>query len=257
MGKLVDRIERVQKSSGPRLGFAPVAASKKPGMLLLASIRSANAGLAQAVVQKGADGVLVLERPRGAVADALKLNGQTAVGVAWPEDGDAKTAGDFAVVTASSPVASLIAAEELDVVLRVEDMDLPDAQVRTVEALPVDAVLLPAQSGPVTIATLIAYSRFTRSTSKPVLATVDGRADAGTLRALRDAGVAGFAVEVADTAAAASVEWLRKAIDGLPERKPRRRTRDSVMVGLPSNLGFTPAPQRRGPTPDEDDDDEP
>ena len=76
------------------------------------------------------------------------------------------------------------------------------------------------------------------------------------MRALRDAGIAGFLVDVSEASAADGVAALRRTIDQLPPKKARKnRGRDAATVGMPSNMGFS---RERAPVePDEDEDDEP
>ena len=257
MGKLIEKIERMQKSSGPRLGFAPPNATKQTFMLLVAVIPSSSAALAAAATAHGADGLLIKEvstQGSPSLSPGLKLSSQTPVGVMLQGDQSERPAGDFVVVDITAPAAVLTDGEDIDVVLSV-GLDLSDAELRVLEALPIDAVILPATEGPLTLENLIAYYRVTRSTNKPVLANVSGTPDGAGIRALRDAGISGFFVEVPDVDAAA-VAALRRAIEDLPAKKPRKsRGRHAATVGMPSSMGFGP---ERTQEPDEDDgDDEP
>lgn len=258
MGKLIEKIERTQKSSGPRLGFAPPSAAKQTSMLVVAVIPSSNAALAAAATERGADCVLVKEvsaRGSQSLSQGLKLSSQTLIGVMLQGGRSERSAGDFVVVDRTAPAAVLTDGEDVDVVLSV-GLDLSDAELRVLEALPIDAVILPGTEGPLTLENLIAYYRVTRSTNKPVLAHVSGTPESVAIRALRDAGISGFLVEVADVDAAAGVAALRRTIDQLPAKKPRKnRGRDAATIGMPSGMGFG---RERAPEPDEDDgDDEP
>ena len=257
MGKLIDRIERVQKSSGTRLGFAPPTASKQPSMVLIAVLPSSDAGLASAAIGHGADAVMVREvsaRGGEAVAKALKVASQIPVGAMLKGRMTEHPASDFIVVDVGSSASALGEGEDIDVVLSL-GFDLPDPQLRTLEALPVDALIVPAPEGELTLDNLAAYYRVTRSSNKPVLSYVLS-ADATTLRLLRDAGIAGFLMAVPDAGAADAVGMLRRAIDQLPPKKTKRnRGRDVATVGMPISMGLNR--QREPVEPDEDDDDEP
>lgn len=248
MGKLIDKIERGQQSSGPRLGFAPASASKGPSMLLVAVLPAGDAALAASAVEKGADAVLVKggDLPTGRTA---------AVGAVWSDRGG-RVAGDFAVITdRDASVAPLLEAEDFDVVLSL-DFDMPDTELRTLEALPMNVFIVPDLGEPLTTKKLIALLRVTRATSKPVLTYCSAGAGKAALVALRDAGIAGFLIEVPKTSAVGGLAQLRKTLDGLPQRKKNRnRSRETASLGMGYNMGSSP--ERRPAKPDEDDDDEP
>ncbi len=59
MGRLTDKIERMQKTAAPRLGFAQGSATKQPSLLLVAVLPTASRSLANAAVNAGADCLLV------------------------------------------------------------------------------------------------------------------------------------------------------------------------------------------------------
>ena len=248
MGKLIDKIERGQQSSGPRLGFAPASASKGPSMLLVAVLPTGDAALAASAVERGADAVLVK-------GGDLPPGKSVAVGAVWTDRGG-RVAGDFAVITdRDASVSPLLDAEDLDVVLTV-DFDMPDTELRTLEALPMSAFIVPDLAEPLTTKKLIAILRVTRATSKPVLTYISAGVDKAALVALRDAGIAGFLMEVPQAAAVGGLAQLRKTLDSLPQRKKNRnRSRETASLGLGYNMGSSP--DRRPAKPDEDDDDEP
>lgn len=255
MGRLIEKLERMQKTNAPRMGFASMAVQKQASVLLIGVVPTANRSLATAAANAGADCILVQEadvaaggslREKLGIADNV-LCGGTISNAEADLDGL-----DFAVVDLAAPVGQFLNGERVDPVLSIQ-ADLPDSTLRTIESLPIEAVILPGPAVPLTLQGLVAYYRVTKVTSKPVLSFVPAKAEPSLLRALQDAGIAGVLVEISSAAGAKALGDMRKAIDHLPARKNRaNRTRMAVALGLPlAAAAAGPAPS--GP-PDEGDD---
>lgn len=250
MGKLVDKLERLQRASAPRLGFGPALPARQLGVALIAVLPAVDAKAAAAAVKAGADALLVQsigKTPQGSLAQALGVQETVPCGATLNGAGRDIPSCDFVVAGMVDPAGPLSEADSLDRLLRL-DGETPDPLLRALEALPIDGVVVPETAGPLTFAELARIYRVTRGTSKFVMAAVGATTDRATLRALRDSGIAGVMVE-ADAQALAA---LRKTLDELPAKKkaPVARGRSSVALGAPPSP--EPAPVRVAPDgPDE------
>ena len=251
MGKLIDKLERLQRTEGPRLGFGTSTATREPCMALVALLPDMDAELAAAAVEGGADCLLVRKASgQDNLAKALGVSESVPCGAEASGSEGADGAGwDFAVLGATDPVGSLLAADRLDRALRL-DADAPESVLRTLESLPLEAILLPAPADNVTLETLMPYYRVSRSTSKPVLAGLASGAE-GVLGALRDAGVVGVVVSVDSVAKAKGLAATKKALEALPPKRSKRRGTQTT-----ASLGLTIASTASNSSDDDDDDDD-
>ena len=78
MGKLIEKLNRIGRSGGPRLGFGQSGGGGAPQLAIIASLDAADRTLAKAVVANGADAVVVsgsgAKAPKGPAAKKLGLN---------------------------------------------------------------------------------------------------------------------------------------------------------------------------------------
>jgi len=207
----VQELRKVASGGGGPIGFGgAVAHVRTPQMMLVARTASANAKELQALADAGVQAV-VLDDPSGLSGQPLPL-GQAVSSDAWPESVD------FALLEPDGAWASL-PPEGAGRVLQV-NADLPDSALRSLGGLAVDAVLISGayQPASITIAQVAEISRVAGLTGKPVLAAVEGEADGGGLRGLRDAGVLGVLVEMTAREIERARAW-RAAIEALPPRR--------------------------------------
>ncbi|MEE9285745.1 MAG: hypothetical protein V3V35_08480 [Dehalococcoidia bacterium] len=236
MGKLIEKLDRVGKSGGHRLGFTPSSAADTPGLAIVVAVAAADSDTAQAAVAQGADAVLLIgsspKASKRSPEKRLKLEksapcGGDAAALAANESGP----WDFAVVDLADPLEPMVEKPDVDVVLRLPS-DAPEATLRTLEALPVDAVAVAGPGGALTLDGLVPLCRVAQATSMPVLALVAPEIGRASLLALRDAGAAGVIVDIA-AGRADAVTSLRKTILDLPPKKAKRvRARPTVPLGL-------------------------
>ena len=252
MGKLIDKLERMGKTEGPRLGFSTSASSKPASMALVGVLPDANQELAAAAVKNGADCLLVRraggKKSKASLAQALGVAESIPCGgeVAGSEEG---AGWDFAVLAASDPLGPLLEAEDVDKALRLE-ADPPDSLLRALETLPIDAAILPEPAASLTLQALLPYYRVARATSKPILAYLPAAGEP-PLSALRDAGIAGVLVGVENAAQAKALAQVRKAIDELPPKKAK-----AGRVRATPSLGLTAIPQPAETHVEEEDEEE-
>ena len=254
MGKLIDKLERMGKTEGPRLGFSASASSKPASMALVGVLPDVNQELAAAAVEGGADCLLVRraggKKSKASLAQALGVAESIPCGgeVAGSE-GEDGAGWDFAVLEAADPLGPLLEAEDVDKALRLE-ADPPDSLLRALETLPIDAAILPEPAASLTLQALVPYYRVARATSKPILAYLPAAGEP-PLSALRDAGIAGVLVGVENAAQAKALAQVRKAIDELPPKKAK-----AGRVRATPSLGLTAMPQPAEPHVEEEDEEE-
>ena len=179
MGKLIDKLERLQKSAAPRLGFGPAVAAKQPSMALIAVLSSLNAQHAAAAVQAGADALVVRSGGNGAdgsLPKALGVAETIPCGVVLADGAQGAPSCDFAVARMSDPLGTLLEADKVDKLVRL-DGDIADPLLRALESLPIEGVVLSEPAAPLTFQELARYYRVTKGTSKVVLAMVPATVD--------------------------------------------------------------------------------
>ncbi len=237
MSKLVEKLRRVQTTEVRRMGFGAAANAKNASMVVIAAVLGGDAAQAFAA---GADFVLVPagNDPAGAVKAAAE---DKAVGLDWPKANAAgvKDSGaDFVVFDLDQASASIVRAEDVARVV-VVDPSIEDSSLRALDALNLDAAIVQADLGDLTVRDLLRYRRISAFLRMPVLIQVS-RVPAGeTLATLRDSGIDGVVLEGGEVAA------LRKTVDDLPPRAKRKQGLSNVVV---------PRVGQAGGDDDEDDD---
>ena len=141
---------------------------------------------------------------------------------------------DFMVLSPDAP-ARLLQNEDSTFLLRVGD-DLTDIQLRTVDALPVDALFLDGGSAPLTISRQMEIQRVSGLARMTIMLPVASDSTQDDLLSLRESGVALLAVDMANQDATEALRHLRGLIDGLPKRS-RQRGRERPGVTLPTVSG--------------------
>jgi hypothetical protein len=240
MSKLADAMRRAARPEARPIGFAATAVARNATVLVIARVGSAaEAGKAG---KAGADAVVTTK------ADDA---GKEAAGAIWGVEAGlkdreaakalAKSGADFLVFDDDATDASILLEEDLGYVMRI-GLDATDTFLRTVETLPLDALLVPALDGALTVRRTLDLRRVATFARKPLIVQVADAVEPAVLEALRECGVIGVVVD-----GAAAVAGLRARVDGLA---PRRRTRDSRSVRL------TPVAADGSVRIEEDDDDD-
>lgn len=235
MTKLAELIRRAMRVSSTPMGFAPAAAKSPPTILLLAFAAERWKQTAADAVAAGADAVLLTNKPNDKeIAEAIEAAGGKPCGVLAP-DGDQlerlRAAGvDFLVLEPEAP-ASALQDEKLTLLLRLRQ-ELTDVQLRTLDALPVAALYVEREPGPITIWRQMELQRISGLSRKPLALRVQPDAQQQDLLALREAGVALLAVDMKERDAAGVLRHLRDVITALPRRKAGRRD-DGPRVTIP------------------------
>lgn len=247
MSKLGDAIRRSQRVEATPLGFGAARPAPKPSMLVGFIGKATDAAAAR---DAGAEVILVDARGQDVpAADAAKLREAAAdlpLGV-WSKSADAakakalREAGvDFLVFEAESTSATALLEEDMGYVLV-----LPEAPeelfLRSLEPLPLEAVIVSSVPMPLTVADQIELGRNGAFARKPMLCQVKADIAKEEAQCLRTTGVVALLA-----GAPADVGRLKETVASLPPRKQRRD--DRPVVSLPRGQ----APQQE----DDDDDDD-
>jgi hypothetical protein len=203
-------------------------------MLLIAGLAKTT-GAAQTA--KDADAVLFHPTKSGPAAKTAGALPDIPWGV-WLEDAGAQKIGalleagcDFMVYTPASRVAAAPGDEEAGQIIEVT-LSIDDGLLRAVNDLPADAVLAAdtyEEGGAMTWHHLMLLQHLANLINKPLLAAVPPDATAEELKALWEAGVDGIVVETG-AAKPGAVKGLRKAINDLPPRSPRKRGKAEALL---------------------------
>lgn len=233
MSKLADAMRQATRPEARPIGFAATAAASTPTMLVLA-----RAGAAEPV--KGVTALIT------AAAAAKRPEGVALWGTEGAVEGRdgakrLKEAGaDFVIFDDESTNASVLLEEDLGYVMRI-DLDASDTFLRTVEGLPLDALLVPALDGALTVRRTLDLRRIASFARKPLFMPVTAAVDPTDLEALRACGVIGIVTSADDAA----------AVQEKVAKLPRRRPRESRAVDITARGAATPLPVEE---PSEDDD---
>lgn len=232
MSKLADAMNRATRREARPIGFTATAIKPNPTMLLLARVSSATDAADAAA--NGADAVIVTSDdrlPRESTGDIFWGTGAPVSGRDAARS--LREAGaDFIVFDDATTDASVLLEEDLGFVMRI-DLDASDTFLRTIDTLPVEALLAPSLEGALTVRRTLDLRRIAAFARKALVLPVPAAIDAAALEALRDTGVIAVVVD-----GASEVKVLRATIDALP---PRRRAREAATsaVALPAGIGVT------------------
>ena len=237
MSKLAERIRKVLRVDSPPMGFGVAARTSNPSLLLIALLPSLSPEPAREAVARGADACLlaasdVKDQEIKPVVEAL---GEVPCGLRLGRV-DAEIAGrvaelgaDYAAFEAEDALATTFLASNLGHVLFLKD-DLQDVYLRTLEALPLDAILVPQRKGLLTIRQQMELQRISGLARKPLILTVSPQVTSSELEVLREAAVVAVAVEADSKGGLDALASLRKIIDELPPRRFRREERGEAIL---------------------------
>ena len=146
---------------------------------------------------------------------------------------------DFLVFSSQGTEASILKTEP-GKVLEI-DMNLPDSQMRSVDFLPVDALLLPfsGKGTSLTVQNLMAYQRIDLLVTKPLLGYVPAKISSENLRLLWEAGLDGVVIK-GDELTPKEIERLQEAIKSFPPHRGEKRRADALLPSLASTIPEEP-----------------
>lgn len=240
MSKLADAIRRASRRESPPLGFGAAAGTRpSPTLLCLVRLPPAQAGKAAEAAARGATAVILEE------ADPARLGeGRAPEGVTWgarPARAERSSvaalrqAGADFVVLDGQAAAEAILEEGIGFVLALSGRP-SDGELRALEGLPLDALLVPPLEGAYTLERLLELRRLSLLSRTPLIIPAAADAPASHLQALREAGVCGLVIEAG---ALDRLPDLRQRIESLP---PRGRRREERLEAVLPTRAAAPAP---------------
>ncbi len=146
---------------------------------------------------------------------------------------------DFLVFSSQGTEASILKTE-LGKVMEI-DMNLPDSQMRSVDFLPVDALLLPfsGKEASLTVQNLMAYQRIDLLVTKPLLGYMPAKISGENLRLLWEAGLDGIVIK-GDELTPKEMERLQEAIKSFPPHRGEKKRADALLPSLASTIPEEP-----------------
>ena len=237
MSEFIRKLSRASQGGPQPIGFkAGQAVSPKPKMLLVASLAPASVHNVADYVA-GADAGLLRISRLGADTKVLREYSEAVPDIPWGgwlrdmsqrEMKQVKRMDcDFVVFPAATSLA-ILQNGEVGKILEVE-ASLDEGLLRTIDGLPVDAVLIAGERKEDYFLTwhhLMLFGHFANSLAKPVLVSVPSGVMANELRVLWEAGVDGVVVE----AGVGGLKELRKVVDGLTLPPQRRRRKVEALL---------------------------
>lgn len=258
MSRLLDKIDKLGRGAITPIGFGThVAQEKSPAMLLIVLTR-ANLFKGRMKIQRFCDGFII----RGSEFSSTTAKGSKELGDVlwggWPEtlkSGDAESlqekGGDFLVLQGDTIPLEALAEGEMGRILHVS-LNVTDQFLRTLDDLPIDAVLLELTdetSVPLALEHLVQIATIRTMISCPLMIVRPCEPSQQEIIALRNAGVEALVIDI-EKASPKELELLHNSLLNLPQKKSRP---EKAMATLPS-LGGGHPPRR--PTPDEDPEEE-
>ncbi|TAK28883.1 MAG: hypothetical protein EPO21_21750 [Chloroflexota bacterium] len=239
MSKLIEKLRKTSHAAPRRMGFGAIAAegAVSAPVVLIAELTSLSD--ARAAKEAGADAIyLQASSPSNLSAlEAAVKETELPVGLAlaavtpdmWTTLGEHGY--DYVTVGLDS-AARALDLQSMGLLLEVP-LDTDDFLLRTLEQLPVDALVigdgLNRQVG-LTIQCLMSYQRLALLTRRPIMLRVEGELSAVELGLLRDAGVQAILAHADSGESQKTLSALRQAIKNIPPRRRKREERPEPFI---------------------------
>ncbi len=253
--KFLDRLDEIREGASTRLGFGMSRPPKLPGLAL---IITADGGRDEAASAGGIGPDLVIVSGLSA-AQAGEI-GESSPGVNWGVRSHALTTedattwreagADVLVFSLSGTSLGAVTSKDAARVL-VVDSGAPPEELRDINPLPVDAVLvsLPGDPAGWTLQDLAALGRVSGRVGKRLLAEVSAAPDGETLETLRNAGVAGLVISL--SVGEEAINGLKESLLDMPRPGADSRSRSTAI--LPGSVYSARRPAPAEDDPDDDD----
>jgi len=234
MSKLRDRIRDRARHSPRALGFAiGPAKDRTRGTALLVGVEVADPDAARTAIEAGA-GVLIFTGAQDGLRSVVEAADSTPVGMridaATAEDAEAlaSAAADFLVFDAGQTTATALLERRLGGVLLAPNGSSDD-ELRRFGPLDLDAVLVGAPSGELSVTGQLELRHLAEMVRAPLAILTERAVDASTLEVWRDAGAA---LVLLGAAAADETAVLVEACRAV--RPPRQREEERTQALLPA-----------------------
>ena len=235
MSKLVDKLQRLSKSSIPPLGFRPAAEEAKSSpMLLIARLAGVDAKEAETLAGASVDAGLILNEDVTTenVNQMVKAVGDIPLGVFLKGDSQGVSeligAGcDFLVFDAKTAV-KVLQGEKTGKFLMIEP-SMDQGFVRAIDGLDIEAVFINLSGESfITVEHLLICQRFSELLDKPLIVILPSLIEREELSSLRQAGVKGIVIPLGQSPEV--LAELRKMMENLPREVKRRRTKPGAVL---------------------------
>lgn len=236
MAKLPDLIQRATRPTTAPLGFASARTKAASSMIIVAQISAGWKAAAGDAIAAGAGVVLLSGSPKEADIKAAAAGAaDNPCGLIADDTATLDTLGkngiDFVVLDSETP-ASALQIEGLTFLLQVSE-HLSDVQLRTIDSMPVEALVLESPPGTLTIGRQMELQRIAGLARRPMLMSPAAGISRDDLLSLRDSGVILLAVDMASSGAAKTLAQLVELVEALPPRRSRPRG-EKGEVSLPT-----------------------
>ena len=238
MSKFLDRLEQIIQGTPPPMGFRAPRAQKTPGMALVGLVSKAYPKGVSTLRALGPDAVLISgAKSATAVKESTKsleskISWGARVSALSHEDARAFEEGGCDLLAFSLTGTSLAAVttEGMARVLCI-DKDIESEQLRAIDALPIDALLLSGVdiSETWTLEDLASIARISYRVDKYILLDISQVPGAKELEALRNTSVNGLVVDVGVVDSGGLTE-LKQALLDMPRQRPPRRERAAALL---------------------------
>ena len=234
MSKLRERIRSTRERRSVPFGFGPRGreAESQRHMLVLAEVADADSAAAATSAgaaggRAGGDGSVAV----GEAADGTPVGARVEAATSAGADALIEAGADFLVFDDAQTEAAALLRPELGHVALLTDAAAAEEDLRLLQPLDLDAILLPSARAAATVRDQLLTRRIAELTRKPLVVPVDGSVDATQLEVWRDAGA--FVALVAGDAAA--VEAVVAAAAAVPAPRERREDRPNALVPSPAS----------------------
>ncbi len=229
MSKLRERISSTRERRSAPFGFGPRSRTTETQrhVLVLADVDGAEAA-AQAVAAgadallSGADGIEAAVE----AADGRPVGARIEAATSADADALIEAGADFLVFDDAQTEAAALLRPELGHVALLADASAAEEELRLLQPLDLDAILLPSARAAATVRDQLLTRRIAELTRKPLIVPVDASADATQLEVWRDAGAL-VALVSGDAEAVAAVVAAAAAV---PAPRERREDRPNALV---------------------------
>ena len=231
MSKLRDRIRRTfQRRPGP-LGFAPRSRQADDHRYVIVIAEVGDADAASAAADAGVDALLHAGGLE-ALEAVVEAGGDLPVGArleaASAADADAliEAGADFLVFDDAQTEAAALLRDELGHVGLLGDAAASEEELRLLQPLDLDAVLIPAHAGSLSVRDQLHTRRIAELTRRPLIVPVSADVSTEELRTWRDGG----APAVLASGEAADLEGIVAAAREVPAPRERREERPDPLL---------------------------
>jgi hypothetical protein len=222
VSKFIDKLKEVASGGLAPMGFRAAGTKPGPRMVLVAHGTKTASGADALLLSVAKTGV---KAPKANVPWGGWLKEVTAPIVKKLGEGGA----DFVVFAAASISQAILENDKLGKVVEVEP-DIEASLLKSVDGLPVDAVLIKGEKPSLTWQDLMFLRRAANILNKPLLVTVSPDITASELQALCEAGVGGVVT-------GSKIDKLRQMIDKLPAPKAGKSHAEPLLPRMGGDTG--------------------